>query len=576
MTTPSCVIGLNDGFGATACSLRNGAPELMIAEERFNKKKNSSGIPEESFNWMLEKEDLKLDEIDAIGIPWESIPFRGISDYKKSRHKYFDLLNRFLPSSFIGNDLIIGNVVNFYKKKRQFLPDFQPFFEKHQLKNKRIDIWNHHQCHAAAALYASSFPQQDKEALIITLDGSGDGDCMTVWQSQGFNMKRIARQNSYHSIGIMVARLTQMMGMKPHEHEYKLMGMSPYGGGFGAEAAYQIFKNYFKLSNDGLRLENTMGVWGEGMVLKMHRDFFQVRFDSICYGIQKLLEELVTTMVLNWVKHTGIKNVVVGGGVFMNVKLNMILSQRDEIDDFYVIPSCGDDSIALGAAYLSQEKYYPESSKPLDQLYLGYKNDEQEILETLEKHQQHIKWEKCDDIAEKVAELLVQDKIVARCNGRSEWGARALGNRSIMCNPSNAHNIHRINKAVKKRDFWMPFCPSILEDYQDAYLDNPKQREAPYMILAFNTHEKASQDIICGLHPFDKTARPQIVKEKNNEKYFRLLKAFQKKSGIGGIVNTSFNLHGLPIVNDAEDALHVLLNSELDYLAIEDYLVWRS
>jgi carbamoyltransferase len=574
--TKSTILGLNDGFAATACSLIDGETSLMIAEERFTKKKNCSGVPEKALEWMMPEQGINASEIEAIGIPWESVPFKGISDYKKSRHKYFDLLNRFLPSAIIGSDLLIRNVVNRYKASRKNLEEFQPILKKLGISQDKVDIWNHHQCHAAASLYGSDFHNKHKESLVVTLDGSGDGDCMSIWKANGSNMSLLNRQNSYHSIGIMVARLTQMMGMKPHEHEYKLMGMAPYGGGFGAEQAYEIFKNYFSLSADGLHIQNNMGVWGQGMVIKMHHDFFQVRFDSICYGIQKLLEELVIQLVVNWCKHTGIRNICVGGGIFMNVKLNKILSQLDEIDDFYVVPSCGDDSIALGAAYLSHQKRHPGENKPLGQLYLGYQISESEIIEVLNKNGTKVEWKKCDDISKETAKLLHADKIVARCKGRSEWGARALGNRSIMCNPMNAHNIHRINKAVKKRDFWMPFCPSILEDAQDDYLINPKNREAPYMILAFDTTEKATKDIICGLHPFDKTARPQIVSAKNNPVYHKLLKDFQELSGVGGIVNTSFNLHGLPIVNDANDAMHVLLNSELDYLAIEDYLVWKK
>lgn len=570
------ILGVNDGFAGGIALLEEGRPRYNVQEERFNKIKNSGGPPHGCFKWLEVEEGIDLSQVDAVGVPWEAKPFHSIEDYGRSRHYYFDKLLRWLPASWVANDHVIGGALAGLKRERLQLAGLRELFESRRIPMERVKILNHHQCHAAAAYYASGFSGRNGRSLVISLDGSGDGESMSVWSADAAGMKKIGARNSYHSIGILIARVTKYMGMKPHEHEYKMMGMAPYGGGYQAEKAYQIFKDYFKLDESGLYLENCMRAWGEGMVRRLHKDLFQVRFDSVCYAIQRLLEELAIRLVLNWVDHTGIRQVVVGGGVFMNVKLNMILSQHPAIEDFFVLPSCGDESLALGAAYLRQEELKAGSSQPLEHLYLGHQCTQSEIDAALERHRDQIDVEVHDDIEDVTAELLAHDHVIGRCRGRAEWGARALGNRSILCHPARGQNIHRINKAVKMRDFWMPFCPSILDTHAEKYLDNPRHRRAPFMILAFDSLEKAREDIICGLHPFDLTARPQIVEESVNPLYYRLLKKFEARTGIGGVVNTSFNLHGLPMVNDAEDALHVLLNSELDYVTLENRLLCKK
>ncbi len=570
------VLGINDGYASCVSALVDGVPKFNVQEERFNKIKNYGGFPKEGIQWLSEIEKINFSDVESIGMPWVGTPFKSTDSFKNSKHKLFDTLLRVLPHSFVGSDFLINNVVKLQSKKRLELKEVSNLLAESQLSENLVQLYPHHECHAAASLYGSGFLKKHDDVLVITLDGSGDGESMTVWQASPNGMKKLASQNSYHSIGIFVARLTQYMGMKPLEHEYKIMGMAPYGNGYSSQKVLDIFEKYFCLDSEGLKIINHMNAWGEGMVRRLHKDLYQVRFDSICWAIQELFEKVCSSLVLNWVKKTNIKQVVVGGGNFMNVKLNMKLAQHDMIDDFYVLPSCGDESLALGASYLAQEKYQRGTSEPLNSLYQGPKITKEEIVESIAKHKDKIEYRISDNINIETAEMLAQDKILGRCSGRAEWGARALGNRSIICNPNKPQNIHRINQAVKKRDFWMPFCPSILDTDADKYLLNRKKREAPHMILAFESKEVANDDLPCGLHPFDATARPQIVNTEKNPDYYELLTHFKKLTNIGAIVNTSFNLHGLPIVNSADDAIHVLLNSKLDFVTIENYILWRK
>jgi carbamoyltransferase len=179
-------------------------------------------------------------------------------------------------------------------------------------------------------------------------------------------------------------------------------------------------------------------------------------------------------------------------------------------------------------------------------------------------------------MAKKVAELLVHNEIVARCYGREEWGARALGNRSIICNPSDFKNINTLNKKVKNRDFWMPFTPSILAEDLDLYVLNPKGIRAPYMCITFDSTEKAKKEISAAIHPSDYTVRPQAVSKSWNPEYYSLIEEFKNITGISAVLNTSFNLHGEPNVGSPEDAIYTMDNSGLNYLVLGEYLVEKK
>ncbi|TDA32742.1 MAG: hypothetical protein DSO02_05025, partial [Hadesarchaea archaeon] len=302
------------------------------------------------------------------------------------------------------------------------------------------------------------------------------------------------------------------------------------------------------------------------------------RFDWIAGAIQRLTEEVLVEWVEKAIHKTGMRNVGVGGGVFLNVKANMEIMYRTPVTHFYICPSGGDESTAIGAAYWGYKILCGENAKtvPIRDLYLGPSYSSQEVEEALRRwklKEKGIKVEEIGDIEGEIAELLSKGKIVARFRGRMEFGARALGNRSILADPSNFDLVKELNEQIKQRDFWMPFAPTILSERQHDYLVNPKRIEAPYMVLAFRTTPLAWKELKAAIHPYDKTCRPQVLEKEWNESYYRLIKEFEKITGIGGVLNTSFNLHGEPIVCSPDDAIRTFLNSGLQYLALEDYLL---
>jgi len=299
------------------------------------------------------------------------------------------------------------------------------------------------------------------------------------------------------------------------------------------------------------------------------------RFDHVAAGSQLFIERFLSTWVRNCVQETGIRRVALSGGVFMNVKANKRILELPEVEELFVFPSCGDETNAIGAAWLLHQKETGANPAPLSHLYLGLESSESQIEAAVRnyKFQHAVAVKQEQGIEKRVATLLNENQIVARYKGRCEFGARSLGNRSILANASSHDAVRIINEMIKCRDFWMPFAPSVLEERSEEYFAKPKPMPAPYMIMTFDTREQKRPALAAAMHPCDFTGRPQEVSESVNPDYFRLLKYFEELSGEGIILNTSFNLHGEPVVCSPQDALRVFDVSGLQYLALDRLLL---
>jgi carbamoyltransferase len=251
-----------------------------------------------------------------------------------------------------------------------------------------------------------------------------------------------------------------------------------------------------------------------------------------------------------------------------------------EVEEMFIFPSCGDETNAIGAAYWVYAQEQIKSGKPVDieplgSIYWGGSFGDNEIEDAIKNYSFSCKVsvEFKDDIEKNVAELLAKGDIVARSKGKMEFGARALGNRSILANPSKPKVVKVINEMIKSRDFWMPFAPSVLDSRAQDYLKKPKDIKSPYMTLAFDSKPDRFDKFAAAAHPYDYTLRPQEVSQEFNEDYYKLIKYFEEFTGDGIILNTSFNLHGYPIVYTPEDALQVFDHSGLKYLALGNHLL---
>jgi len=569
------ILGIHDGHTAAAALLRDGRIVAAVQEERFTRIKNWAGFPAQAVRWVLQSQGLGTADVDAVVLNGNQMP------YAKSRE---EILAEYERTGTIGTTLrrfVKRTAVRtVYDDRRR--AQRKRMTSRFGFPEDRVHFVDHHTAHAAGAYYG--WGRFDEPILVLTNDGAGDGLCATVSIGEGGRLRRLAAVPESESIGNIYAMITFLMGMVPLEHEYKLMGMAPYAPQKQSQQVAALFRRLLEFKSDNpLVWERRNGCPETYYSYQFFRDLLQLkRFDTVCGGLQLFTEEMLTTWARNAIAKTGIRKLALAGGVFMNVKANKAIMELDEVDDLYVLPSCGDESSALATAWYWQAENDCNAERspglePLGDLYLGPANsraDEERALQRFAADS-WFEVETGEDLEARAADLLAAGEVLARCKGRMEFGARSLGNRAILADPTRPECIRIINDMVKSRDFWMPFAPSVLEECADDYVINPKRIAAPYMILSFDTTERVA-DIAAAIHPYDRSARPQIVSKAWNPDYHHLLSEFRRRTGRGAILNTSFNLHGFPIANTPEDALDVLKSSGLQHLLLGHFLVHKK
>lgn len=563
------ILGIHDGHNCGATLICDGIVIASINEERLSRRKNEVGYPEKSIEEVLKIAGIEPGRIDYIVYaslfmhdkvylenldPWYHV---GLDDQRKDQSK---------PTKY--------HAILFDQQKQKRID----VVRDHLRVDKEVEFFEHHLCHVAAAYYTSPAFLQNKRLLGVTCDGAGDNVSASVSICENGKITRVAETDRHSSLGKLYSRVTLLMGMKPWEHEFKLMGLAPYAD---KERVKAVACKLFKIL--GVK-KNSMGFYKKTEMSMNYsyeylREIFQdIRFDVIAGAIQYFTEELLLQWIQDSVEQTGIKDLVCGGGVFMNVKANMKVAQLDSVNSMYIMPSSGDESLSIGVCLY---KYYSELSNlapkeaVLPNLYLGdnYSDSEERGAIEIAANQYGYTVTESSDTDMLAAELLSDGAILARCKGRMEWGARSLGNRSILARSDDFRLVDQINKAIKMRDFWMPFAPSILDSDKIRYLGDNHNIESPYMTFAYEVLDESSGDLEAATHPRDKTVRPQIVTENMNKDYFRLLKTYKSCNGMGGILNTSFNLHGSPIVYKPVEAIDVLKKSGLDGLILQNFIV---
>ncbi|MFX1282134.1 MAG: carbamoyltransferase C-terminal domain-containing protein [Promethearchaeota archaeon] len=557
------VLGVHDGHNAGVSLIKDGKVLVAVNEERYTNIKNYSGIPRNSIQNIFQISQVSSSEITAIAIGGLLRTTAPLVEEESLKLKLYRKLGPILKSH-----KMTSLYVKFLHKRRK-MKELNKIFQSLNIHEKPVYFVEHHLAHAACAFYQR--PWKD-DTLILTLDGAGDGLSATVSVGTTEGIKRIASTTSYHSISNnMYSEITGYLGLKRWEHEYKIMGMAPYGR---SEFVANIFRKYFSLNpKNRLEFKNMLGAMGDYVQPKFRKLLAEHRFDNIAAACQLHFESLMKKWVNNAIIETDLHKIACSGGSFLNVKANKEIRELDQVTDVFFYPVCDDSGISTGAALSIYNQLCEIDGKkpnisPLSDLYLGREFEEKKIKNTIEKSSK-LNFTYNDEIEETIAEELNQGKIIAIFNGREEFGPRALGNRSIVAKADDLAVIRKINFAIKQRDFWMPFAPSIIEEDADKYLINA--RPARYMIEAFSTNPEA-KEIIAGLHPYDSTARPQTVNEWNNN-WLKILTIFKELSGYSGILNTSYNLHGFPIVGTPEVAIKTFLKSGLDILAIGNFIV---
>lgn len=437
----------------------------------------------------------------------------------------------------------------------------------------RIIYVSHHNCHAASACFLSGF---DK-ALSIVVEGYDWDASMVIEEFSNGELKPIAKTLWPHSPGSFYSLVTTIIGFNPHRHAGKITGLAAFGD------PSVLYNKVAKLMwVEGLSLVTSPLVYklSQEYILKgkLPSYFVNHRKEDIAASFQKRLEDVMTGIVRKAVIATGKTTIVLAGGVAGNVLMNQKIHEIDEVKNIFVQPAMSDMGQCLGAALyaynkvlLGQGSYL--KSQPLKDVYLGPEYSQEEIKSALDSS--GLKYSFWGDIESKIAELLAMGKVVARFNGRMEFGPRALGNRSILANAKDSTINIWLNKKLVRTEF-MPFAPSVLYEYKDRYFYGVAGAEhtAEFMTITFSCTEEMKKKCPAVVH-IDGTARPNFVKSKTNPSYYKIIKAYQELTGIGVVLNTSFNMHEEPIVCTPNDAVRSFKNGSLDFLAIGNYLISR-
>ena len=590
------VIGIYDAHNSSVALSVDGSIVCAVQEERFTKRKNETGFPKNALKYVLEKYKLTNKEIDLVAMSTiERTDINNLQypiDAVFSVEDYINMMDDYWKPKLSGKEYAKDYAKQFFEEKlpneEQFysIPDEFYELDPSSLQERMIEVticdvarfigvdedkvkfYDHHTCHAMYAYFAN--PNKKDNTIAITVDAYGDKRNQTVWRIVD-NKFELVVDSAQCEIARLYRMVTLYLRMKPLEHEFKVMGLAPYAKTHYFKEIEAVFEELMVF--DGLKIVHKNRP--DNMYEYLSEKLKYFRFDNIAGAIQSYTEKMLISLFERSSKEIGFSNFVFSGGVAMNVKANKALGELDCVDDLFVAGSSSDESQSIGACYYAN---YENSIKnqPLHDLYLGTENTDAEVLAFIEKSGLDTKYRVKEVENAELAKLLADGEVLARVVGKMEFGSRALGNRSILANPSNPGIIQHINELIKGRDFWMPFAATVLDSYQDRYLDNPKGFESRYMAVAMDTKKEFLPDIKAGTHPYDETIRPQILTKKQNPGYYDLIENFSKLTGIGSLLNTSYNLHGLPVVNDIDDAVHVFENSGLKYLVLNNYLIAKK
>jgi carbamoyltransferase len=572
-------LGLFEGHADPAAAIvSNGKLIAFAEEERFIRQKHAYRVyPGHAIRYCLDAAGIGPEDLAGIAINWNVEAFSN-----GEMAAFFDDMGRewTLDAATKGwqRAMLAGFSEDVVQARHS--REWRRLFGA--LPLPRVVGLPHHFTHALQAYLQSPF----EEAVCLTVDGSGDQHCSVLWHCRGEEIVPLREICMPHSLGWFYAAFTEYLGFAAYDGEYKVMGLAAYGNpdqGLTEKLGRILFpaKDGVEYRLDPSYIHYGPRSWSDrftdrlpellGRPPRHAAGAIEAWHHDLAFAVQRALEEAVEPLVTWAMAETGARNLCIGGGVGLNVKMNSRLFQLSDVERIFPQPLCSDGGAAAGAALGLCWQETGARPAPLASLALG-PEDGDETIEAVLK-QCSIAFERPADIAEAVAEDLAQGKVVGWFQGRMEAGPRALGQRSILADPRRVEARDQVNAVIKYREEWRPFCPSILAEAADRYL--VAHDDAPFMITAFEASEAFKQAAPAVVH-VDGTARVQIVHREVLPLYHRLITCFERRSGVAALLNTSFNVKGEPMVCTIHDALRTFFSTGMDSLAAGSFLIRKA
>lgn len=591
MNSNDLILGISPQHTSSACVIdANGKIVFAASEERFNRIKCYNSVP--------------LETLAHVAKHFDVARIRGVAIAGSHRFRKIDFLPPALQEKYLRNPFQLNHFLSKGDGQAEW---------KTLLRGLGIDagpVWlDHHECHAASAYYACGFD----DALVVTVDGGGDGLSLTVSRGRHGKLERLQQFEENASAGFFYGAVTSGLGFRIFRHEGKLTGLAAYGdkdklyaqvqGLFQVNTADsgvqiqsdlvrsmftrqfpadQLFlaKNYARFLRGRLTMQqfrDELNNYRPGQAFKKHFGDCEYTREDMAAATQAVLEDSLKKLIAHYLRQTGCSNLVLAGGVVANVKLNQHLFNLPGVENIFIAPYMGDEGLCIGAAYLQLKRQQPAfSGQRLDTMYLGPSYGTERVAQALEQGA-CAKVERIDDPAERarrIAALIAQNKVMGFFSGAMEFGPRSLGARSVLA-PAKHYDINdTLNKRMKRSEF-MPFAPVMPhERAQDVLCGKLAGSEfaAEFMTITYEVQKKYRQLAPAVVH-VDGTARPQLIRKEKHPLYHDVLVEYEKLTGVPILVNTSFNMHEEPIVNTPEDAVRAFQQGCVDVLAIENFLV---
>jgi carbamoyltransferase len=569
------ILAVLDEHDPSAAIFVDGRLAALGEEERFIRQKHAADVfPIESIKFVLKDAKISIDDVDVLAYGWDCTKYplemaevflNNCYPYQKNEKTVMWELDQLRTRSA---EVVNQKITNSILKEFETVPP--------------IRFVDHHHSHAMSAFYFSGFDS----SAVLTADGYGEQNAVVGWDATKDGLEKLFSFQIPNSLGWYMFAVTAFLGFRPNNGEGKVMGLAPYGK--SNPQVRQVLQDVLTVEEEEFRVDPSYIYYGthsynesftDKLVEKLpgsprnYNDPILQFHKDVAFEAQKLLEEALLMCGRRVIEESSSNNLCLAGGIALNCKANMRLREELDLTEIFIQPLAGDNGIPMGAGITVSNKKERFPTQRMNPPYFGWQADSDDILDAINTNNEiELILEGKANIQSRIADELVNGKIIGRYSGRMECGPRALGNRSIISDPSDKRNLIAVNK-VKKREEWRPFAPTILEEHAQEYLVG--DYFDPFMIQTYEVKNDGLKDLEATVH-VDNTTRPQVLTKDANPDYWELINSFYQVSGVPAVLNTSFNLAGDPIVRTPQEAIDTFLDSSMDYLQLEKFLVSKT